>query len=91
MNKLWVFGDNNSAVFGKTKERRFKYYKEYRNGVFPKTWSELLSKELGLELKNMAVSGQSNHNDIIFFYLLRTSTKHIKYIIIGLTRNCHIF
>ncbi len=62
MNKLWIFGDNNSAIFGKTKERRFKYYKEYRNGVFPKTWSELLSKELNLELRNMAVSGQSNYD-----------------------------
>ena len=29
MKRLWIFGDNNSAVFGKTKERRFKYYKEY--------------------------------------------------------------
>jgi len=40
MNKLWVFGDNNSAIFGKTKERRFKYYKEYRGGTFPKSWSK---------------------------------------------------
>ncbi len=62
MNKLWVFGDNNSAIFGKTKERRFKYYKEYRGGTFPKSWSELLSKKLGFELKNMAVSGQSNYD-----------------------------
>jgi len=62
MNRLWIFGDNNSAIFGKTKERRFKYYKEYRNGQFPKTWSELLSKELNLDLKNMAVSGQSNYD-----------------------------
>ena len=62
MSKLWVFGDNNSAIFGKTKERRFKYYKEYRGGIFPKSWSELLSKELGVELKNMAVSGQSNYD-----------------------------
>jgi hypothetical protein len=62
MNKLWIFGDNNSAIFGRTTERRFKYYKEYRNGIFPKTWSELLSKELNLDLKNMAVSGQSNYD-----------------------------
>lgn len=62
MNKLWVFGDNNSAIFGKTKERRFKYYKEYRGGVFPKSWSELLSIEIGYDLRNMAVSGQSNYD-----------------------------
>lgn len=62
MNKLWIFGDNNSAIFGKTKERRFKYYKEYRNGLFPKSWSELLSNTLGYDLRNMAVSGQSNYD-----------------------------
>jgi hypothetical protein len=62
MNTLWVFGDNASAIFGKTKERRFKYYKEYRNGNFPKTWSELLSKELGFTLRNMAIGGVSNYD-----------------------------
>lgn len=62
MSKMWIFGDNNSAIFGKTKERRFKYYKEYRNGIFPKSWSELLSNELGYDLRNMAVSGQSNYD-----------------------------
>lgn len=83
MNKLWVFGDNNSAIFGKTKERRFKYYKEYRGGTFPKSWSELLSKELGTELKNMAVSGQSNYD--IFDMFCRCVEQIQKYdiVIIG--------
>lgn len=62
MNNLWIFGDNNSAIFGKTIERRFKYYKEYRNGIFPKTWSELLATSLNLRLKNLAVKGQSNYD-----------------------------
>lgn len=62
MSSLWIFGDNNSAIFGKTKERRFKYYKEYRGGTFPKSWSELLSNKLGYTLRNMAVSGQSNYD-----------------------------
>jgi len=83
MNNLWIFGDNNSAVFGKTKERRFKYYKEYRNGVFPKTWSELLSKELGLELKNMAVSGQSNYDIFDMFCRCTEQIKKDDIVMIG--------
>lgn len=62
MKRLWIFGDNNSAIFGKTIERRFKYYKEYRGGNFPSTWSELLAKSLNLQLKNLAVKGQSNYD-----------------------------
>jgi hypothetical protein len=83
MNRLWVFGDNNSAIFGKTKERRFKYYKEYRNGQFPKTWSELLSKELNLELKNMAVSGQSNYDIFDMFCRCVEQIKKDDMVIIG--------
>lgn len=83
MNKLWIFGDNNSAIFGKTKERRFKYYKEYRNGTFPKTWSELLSNQLGLELKNMAVSGQSNYDIFDMFCKCVEQIKKDDIVIIG--------
>jgi hypothetical protein len=83
MNKLWVFGDNNSAVFGRTKERRFKYYKEYRNGLFPKTWSELLFKELRLDLKNMAVSGQSNYDIFNMFCKCAEQIKKGDIVIIG--------
>ncbi len=83
MNKLWIFGDNNSAIFGRTKERRFKYYKEYRNGIFPKTWSELLSNELNLELKNMAVSGQSNYDIFDMFCKCVEQIKKDDVIIIG--------
>ena len=49
MNKLWVFGDNTSGVFGKTKERRFEYYRRFRNEVFPGSWSALLSNKLGFK------------------------------------------
>lgn len=83
MNKLWVFGDNNSAIFGKTKERRFKYYKEYRGGVFPKSWSELLSNELNLELKNMAVFGQSNYDIFDMFCKCVEQIKKNDIVIIG--------
>jgi hypothetical protein len=83
VNKLWIFGDNNSAVFGKTKERRFKYYKEYRGGVFPKSWSELLSKELNLELKNMAVFGQSNYDIFDMFCKCAEQIQKDDVVIIG--------
>jgi hypothetical protein len=83
MSNLWVFGDNNSTIFGKTKERRFKYYKEYRNGQFPKTWSEILSKELNLDLKNMAVSGQSNYDIFDMFCKCSEQIKKNDVVIIG--------
>jgi hypothetical protein len=83
MNKLWIFGDNNSAVFGKTKERRFKYYKEYRGGNFPKTWSELLSKELGFTLRNMAIGGVSNYDIFDMFCKCSEQIKKDDIVIIG--------
>lgn len=83
MKRLWVFGDNNSAIFGKTKERRFKYYKEYRNGVFPKTWSELLASTLNLELKNLAVQGQSNYDIFDMFCNVINDIKQNDIVIIG--------
>jgi hypothetical protein len=83
MSSLWVFGDNASAIFGKTKERRFKYYKEYRNGNFPKTWSELLSKELGLILRNMAIGGVSNYDIFDMFCKCAEQIKKDDLVIIG--------
>jgi hypothetical protein len=83
MNKLWVFGDNNSAIFGKTKERRFKYYKEYRGGVFPKSWCELLSNQLNFELKNMAVFGQSNYDIFDMFCKCAEQIQKDDIVIIG--------
>lgn len=83
MKRLWIFGDNNSAIFGKTKERRFKYYKEYRGGTFPKSWSELLSKELNLQLKNLAVKGQSNYDIFEMFCKCVDQIKSGDIVIIG--------
>jgi hypothetical protein len=72
MNRLWVFGDNSSSIFGRTKERRFEYYKNYRNGNFPISWSELLSNELNFKLNNYAIAGQSNYD--VFEWFCKTST-----------------
>jgi len=73
MNRLWVFGDNSSCVFGKTKERRFEYYKKYRNDNFPISWSELLSNKINFKLNNYAIEGQSNYD--IFEWFCKTSNR----------------
>lgn len=83
MRKLWIFGDNDSAIFGRTKERRYKYYKEYRNGDFPKTWSELLSKELSYTLRNMAIGGVSNYDIFDMFCKCSEQIKKEDIVIIG--------
>lgn len=85
MSSLWIFGDNNSSIFGKTKERRFKYYKEYRGGVFPKTWSELLSQEIKYTLRNVAVAGQSNYDIFDMFCKCAEQIKKDDIVIIGWT------
>lgn len=73
MNKLWVFGDNASSIFGRTKERRYEYYRRLRNDVFPPTWSELLASKLDLKLNNYAIGGQSNYD--IFEWFCKVSNK----------------
>jgi hypothetical protein len=76
MNRLWVFGDNSSCVFGKTKERRFEYYKKYRNDNFPISWSELLSNKIDFKLNNYAIEGQSNYD--IFEWFCKVSNRFQK-------------
>ncbi len=83
MKRLWVFGDNNSAIFGRTIERRYKYYKEFRNGNFPPTWSEMLAKSLNLQLKNLAVKGQSNYDIFEMFCRCAEQIKKDDIVIIG--------
>jgi hypothetical protein len=83
MNNLWIFGDNSSSIFGETKERRYYYYNQYRKGKFPKTWSELLSENLNLHLKNYAIGGQSNYDIFEWFCKLSTSIQKDDVVIIG--------
>lgn len=83
MSNLWVFGDNSSSIFGKTKERRYFYYNQFRKGIFPKTWSELLSEKLNLKLRNYAIDGQSNYDIFEWFCKLSTSIQKDDHVIIG--------
>lgn len=83
MNRLWVFGDNSSCIFDKTSERRFEYYKRYRNGIFPPSWSQLLSNKLNLKLNNFAVSGQSNYDIFEWFSKCSPLIKENDLVLIG--------
>ena len=83
MNRLWVFGDNSSCIFSRTKERRFAYYKQCRNDIFPASWSELLSNKLNLKLNNLAVSGQSNYDIFEWFCKYSNSLKENDIVLIG--------
>lgn len=85
MNSLWIFGDNSSSIFGQTKERRFVRYLKFREGIFPKTWSELLSKKLKLRLQNYAIEGQSNYDIFDWFLKLLPNIKKDDIVIIGWT------
>jgi hypothetical protein len=59
--KIWVFGDSYSKKF----EDKYGWDKKYTQlkGYFPKTFSELISNDLQIELKNYAEYGNCN-NDI---------------------------
>lgn len=83
MNNLWIFGDNSSSIFGKTKERRFAYYKRFRNGEFPISWSEILSSKLSFKLNNYAVGGQSNYDIFEWFCRMSTNFKENDIVLIG--------
>ncbi len=61
MPTLWVFGDSYSHIYDNTIDRRYKFYREYRKGILPKTWSELLASKLNVKLRNCAHSGSSNY------------------------------
>jgi hypothetical protein len=87
MDKLWIFGDNTSCVFDKTKERRFQYYKRFRNGVFPPSWSELLSNKLSYKLNNYAVAGQNNYDTFEWFCKMSTNFKEDDIVLIGWSDN----
>jgi hypothetical protein len=67
MSTLWVFGDSFSHIHDNSVERRYKFYREYRKGVLPKTWSELLASQLGMKLRNCANRGSSNYDIFQWF------------------------
>lgn len=66
MNTLWTFGCSYSADYhplysGDEQLSNYGKYKEWRGGNLPKTWPELLSEKLNLNLQNKAEGGSSNY------------------------------
>lgn len=62
MNTIHTFGCSYTAYFetsGNTLQ--FTEYKKYRGGKYPKTWPELLSERLNLNLNNVGKGGSSNY------------------------------
>lgn len=59
-NKLWIFGDSNSAPF----DPMFPYAKQYMEykGYRTKIYGELISEKVGLEHINKAVPGSDNYS-----------------------------
>ena len=62
MNTLHTFGCSYTAYF-ETSDNTFQFteYKKYRGGKYPKTWPELLSEKLNLNLNNVGRGGSSNY------------------------------
>ena len=63
MEKLFVFGCSHSALYDSNvlKNPDMKKYYEYRGKNFPPTWSELIARNLKLELVNVAKWGLDNY------------------------------
>ena len=61
MNTLHLFGD--SFTEGHNVDLsypNYKIWKEWRGGNLPKTWAELLSDKMGMEMNMKAIGGMSN-------------------------------
>jgi len=69
--RLFVFGCSNSALYH-NQTFTYREYRDYRNGTFPLTWSEILSQKLNFGLENHSIPGCGN--DSIMMQLV----KHLK-------------
>jgi hypothetical protein len=69
MKNLWIFGCSFSQPFFEymhpnNEDSGYNKYKKYHDGKFPLTWSELLAKKIGFQLKNCAKGGSCNYRII---------------------------
>ena len=64
MGKLYVFGCSYSSLYEMKllNDPSINEYYKFRGGNFPKTWSEILSEDLDLELVNMSEWGFDNYS-----------------------------
>ena len=61
MNTLYTFGCSFTEGFNENHEP-YQEYKIFKGGTFPKTWSELLSEKLGLNLFNYGQGSIGNQH-----------------------------
>jgi hypothetical protein len=64
MNTLFTFGCSYTEGFITNKSDNYEKYFLFRNGNYPLTWNEILSKNLNVDLKNYGKGGCGN--DYIF-------------------------
>jgi hypothetical protein len=60
MNKLWTFGCSYTEGFVDNGSPTYNNYKEYCGGQFPKSWPEILSEKLNIELINKGEGASGN-------------------------------
>jgi hypothetical protein len=63
-NTLFIYGDSFAVTFKNhfnTDNIWAKKYSEFKNGIIPKHYSEIIAEELGLRLRTMAQGGCSNY------------------------------
>lgn len=62
MGTLHLFGDSFTEGHNlDTHYPNYKLWKEWRGGQLPKTWAELLSEKMEMEMNMKAIGGMSNH------------------------------
>jgi hypothetical protein len=88
MAKLFVFGCSYSGVYSLKQlcNPAINAYYKFRGDSFPQTWSEILSKELNLELVNMAEWGSDNYSIFENFCKVVDDIKEDDIVIIGWTQ-----
>jgi hypothetical protein len=86
-NTLYVIGDSFSAKYNHNVniDSNYNRYRIYKGGELPKTWSELLSEELNLNLVNLASGGNSNGQIIDDFCKISTEISKNDLLFIGWT------
>lgn len=87
MSTLYVFGCSYSGLYDDTIlwDPEIKKYYDFRGGNFPLTWSELLAKELNLNLVNTARWGADNYEIFEKFCIESNQIKEGDVVLIGWT------
>ena len=62
MNTLFTFGCSYTADFETNNIENYLKYKEYRGGLYPKSWPTLLSEKMGMNVKNYGIGGTGNQS-----------------------------